>query len=633
MANNTMKEHVLRTAQQCLALATELKEGQAVQRLQAALRDYQLGLFRLVVVGEIKKGKSSFINSLLGTSNLLPVASDVATSTVFKVQYGEQQKYKVFFLPDPEAPEVEPAPLEISVDQVAEYGTEDENPGNEKRVDFVGIELPHPLLQSGLVVIDTPGLGGLFREHADITWRYVPSADAVFFVLDSVEALMSKQEVESLQRLRKMTSLLFFVQTKIDLVDPEQWQQWRDRNLTILEEHLQVPKEKLFYFPLSAALKDLADRRQSQTDLDRSGFSPLLLFLTGTLIKVKDQQRVRVLLQALAAETLQFRRRLGDELQVFSTTSKEGLDTLERDFNAAKVKFEHWRTQEYQRAVNSFQDRSSTLKRETLDELQNRLDPSPNGPLLRQLIPQLRQREESAKQLIEQAKAIQSSCVDLCNQEMFEIQGQYNCAMQQLIGETVHAAGQAPLAVTGATVRGAVPEIADTLQIRQSGFDMVRSLFYGAGTVGSMATTAVVLTSLVFPPAAAAMLTSFLVGNVIGLIFSHRDLQARQKEEVLTKLQNLLVDTVRTTQRQAIQQFTATTTDYERMARQNFESWATEMHREYQEKLSSITEARKSTQEDSQRKALSLRQQVERTDALLRTIGQLGGQQQPSGSA
>jgi hypothetical protein len=47
-----------------------------------------LGIFRLVVMGEIKKGKSSFINALTGTENLVPVHSDVATSTIFKIHYG-----------------------------------------------------------------------------------------------------------------------------------------------------------------------------------------------------------------------------------------------------------------------------------------------------------------------------------------------------------------------------------------------------------------------------------------------------------------------------------------------------------------------------------------------------------------
>jgi hypothetical protein len=161
------KEHVLSITQRFLVLAAHLNEAQSAERIKPALEQYRLGLFRLVVVGEIKKGKSSFINALLGEPDLLPTMSDVATSTVYKILYGKEKKYKVFFLPqDIEHPEAStPPPLEITPEQVADYGTENGNPDNKRQVDFIGVQLPHPLLKTGVVIIDTPGLGGVFREH------------------------------------------------------------------------------------------------------------------------------------------------------------------------------------------------------------------------------------------------------------------------------------------------------------------------------------------------------------------------------------------------------------------------------------------------------------------------------------
>jgi len=61
---------------------------------------WKTGIFRIVVMGEIKKGKSSFVNALLGYKDLVPVCSDVATSTIFKICYGPQVGYKVFFFPE-----------------------------------------------------------------------------------------------------------------------------------------------------------------------------------------------------------------------------------------------------------------------------------------------------------------------------------------------------------------------------------------------------------------------------------------------------------------------------------------------------------------------------------------------------
>src|SRR5205814_9329801 len=142
--------------------------------------------FRLGVKAETKKCNSSFSNALLREPELLPTSSDVATSTVFKLLYRPETRFKAFFQSDLDTnPRLEPK--EIPASDLQEYGTEAGNKGNKKRVDFIGIELPHPLLKEGLVIVDTPGVGGLMRAHRDITWRYAPNADAICFVLDSVE--------------------------------------------------------------------------------------------------------------------------------------------------------------------------------------------------------------------------------------------------------------------------------------------------------------------------------------------------------------------------------------------------------------------------------------------------------------
>ena len=121
---------------------------------------WKTGLFRIVVMGEIKKGKSSFINALLGHKDLVPVCSDVATSTIFKICYGPEVGYKVFFHKASGK-----VPVSVGADELVKYGTENGNPGNEKQVEFIQVFCPSPLLKAGLVIVDTPGLGGLFKQH------------------------------------------------------------------------------------------------------------------------------------------------------------------------------------------------------------------------------------------------------------------------------------------------------------------------------------------------------------------------------------------------------------------------------------------------------------------------------------
>jgi replication fork clamp-binding protein CrfC len=70
-------------------LASERGMKQAYVAASDALHRLSENRFNLVVFGEFKRGKSTFLNSLLGR-NVLPTAVIPLTSIVTVVQYGEQ---------------------------------------------------------------------------------------------------------------------------------------------------------------------------------------------------------------------------------------------------------------------------------------------------------------------------------------------------------------------------------------------------------------------------------------------------------------------------------------------------------------------------------------------------------------
>jgi hypothetical protein len=61
-------------------------------------------------------------------------------------------------------------------------------------------------LVSGIVIVDTPGVGGLVKEHKAITFRHAPRADGIFFVVDSVESPIGAGEIVFLKDLKRITS-------------------------------------------------------------------------------------------------------------------------------------------------------------------------------------------------------------------------------------------------------------------------------------------------------------------------------------------------------------------------------------------------------------------------------------------
>ena len=71
--------------------------------------------YNVVVCGEVKKGKSSLINAIIG-QNLLPVDSDIATSQVFRISNSQTESYKLVFTDKTEKV--------ISREELSKYGSQ-----------------------------------------------------------------------------------------------------------------------------------------------------------------------------------------------------------------------------------------------------------------------------------------------------------------------------------------------------------------------------------------------------------------------------------------------------------------------------------------------------------------------------
>ena len=63
--------------------------------------------------------------------------------------------------------------------------TEQENPGNTKHVTRLLVKIPAPRLSSGIVLVDTPGLGSLATTGAAETLAYLPRCDLGIVLIDA----------------------------------------------------------------------------------------------------------------------------------------------------------------------------------------------------------------------------------------------------------------------------------------------------------------------------------------------------------------------------------------------------------------------------------------------------------------
>ncbi|WP_405654834.1 dynamin family protein [Streptomyces sp. RK9] len=145
--------------------------------------------FFVVVCGEFRRGKSSLLNALVRRRRLFPVDVDVTTAVVSTLRWGPAERAVVWPLADPERPGERPEPFEVPLGEVSGYVTEQGNPRNAKGVERIEMEAPFGPLESGLVLVDTPGVGSINPAHTAATRAFLPRADAVLFVGSAVEPL------------------------------------------------------------------------------------------------------------------------------------------------------------------------------------------------------------------------------------------------------------------------------------------------------------------------------------------------------------------------------------------------------------------------------------------------------------
>lgn len=129
--------------QQCLSLSERCSEtgGSALLRDRLALLQ-SAALF--VIVGEVKSGKSSFVNALLG-EEVCDVAPDPCTVGIQELVYGTERSRTIL--------------------------------GDR----WERLSLPKPVLRD-ISIVDTPGTNSIIGNHQTITENYIPKSDLVIFV-------------------------------------------------------------------------------------------------------------------------------------------------------------------------------------------------------------------------------------------------------------------------------------------------------------------------------------------------------------------------------------------------------------------------------------------------------------------
>jgi GTPase SAR1 family protein len=228
---------------------------------------------RVLVVGEFKQGKSTLVNEVLGRV-VCPVDDDVATAVLTHVRYSPETWGKAFRTAENGAgAEVEPIDPAGAAMYVSELG----NPSNEKELLRVEFGLPSSVLKQGMILIDTPGVGGLESAHGFVTIGALAQADAVLFVTDASQEL-SGPELGFLKHAHELCPTVIHVVTKIDL-----YPEW-GRVMELSRGHIEKAGLEGPVMGVSCSVHNHSRKVRDSTLAEESGFPALLKLLRDEVV-------------------------------------------------------------------------------------------------------------------------------------------------------------------------------------------------------------------------------------------------------------------------------------------------------------------------------------------------------------
>ncbi|MGA7766645.1 MAG: dynamin family protein [Candidatus Sulfotelmatobacter sp.] len=180
--------------------------------------------FEIAIFGRVSSGKSSLLNAILET-DVLPVGVTPITAVPTRLAYGEAAAVNVWF--------ANRSPERYEISRLSEFVSEELNPGNEKHVTRIVVQLPSLRLRGGITFVDTPGLGSLATRGAAETLAYLPRCDLGVVLIDAGSTL-TPDDLQTIQILYDAAIPATVLLSKADLLTVKD----RSRVIEYVKDHI-----------------------------------------------------------------------------------------------------------------------------------------------------------------------------------------------------------------------------------------------------------------------------------------------------------------------------------------------------------------------------------------------------------
>lgn len=263
----------------------------------SGLQDLSDETFRIVVVGEFSRGKSTLINALLG-ARVLPTGAQPVTTILNHIRFGDQLRFRVVkrdgqsdeltqeefrrIVAPPSPDPSDPSSAELFQDALEQIS----------KISHAEVFYPSLLCRNGVEIIDTPGTNDVDTIREQITYDFIPRADAILFLLSACEPIGASEMVFLRERvLRSDVQRIFFPVTFADQLetasDQEKVRQHIEKQLTPI-----VGPPRLFFVDSYAAMK-LRLGGEAGPELDETGIPSLEEAIAAFLVSERTIVKLR----------------------------------------------------------------------------------------------------------------------------------------------------------------------------------------------------------------------------------------------------------------------------------------------------------------------------------------------------
>ncbi len=275
---------ILERAAECLAHL-----GQTSSPIARRLRDLRdrltEGRLQLAVLGQFKRGKSTFLNALLGVP-LLPTGVIPLTALPIFIAWGPKPLIRVTYRSNRAVDEFEALAPDDIRNRLFGFVAEEANPKNRLDVRRVDLFYPSPLLENGVVLIDTPGIGSTHRHNTDAALQVLPECDAALFIV-SADPPITETERAYLDTVRPKVARIFFVLNKADYLEPHELQIAVEFLRKALQESSVTELDTATIFAVSALGGLKAKETGDDATLNGSGIAGIERYLLRYLAQEK----------------------------------------------------------------------------------------------------------------------------------------------------------------------------------------------------------------------------------------------------------------------------------------------------------------------------------------------------------